>query len=155
MLTDDQARVRRHAWDLWAALTSPSAAVVDGQRLPVFQTWYSIPEVYNPKGPAGVDRRALRHPFKAPTQSAIANSSRGGAPAGLMSFVKLNRQAAQFVWSNGYHLTPTLSGLNAQFDARGTAPVERSIQPFPNDAVAIKLVFWLIKDAASPQASAG
>lgn len=155
VLTDDQARVRRHAWELWAALTSPSSSVVDGLRLPVFATWYSIPEVYNPKGPAGVDRRSLRHPFKTPTQSAIANSSRGGAPAGLMSFVKLNRQAAQFVWSNGYHLTPTLSGLNARYDAAGTAPVERSIRPFPNDAVAIKLVFWLIKDAKSPQSERG
>ena len=155
VLTDDQARVRRHAWDLWAALTTPSTSVVDGQRLPVFQTWFSIPEVYNPKGRAGIDRRTFGHPFRVPTQSALATSSRGGAPAGLMSFVKLNRQAADFVWDGGYYLTPTLTGLNAKFDRDGTATVERSIKPFPNNAVALKLVFWLIKNPASPQSERG
>ncbi|MFO1322471.1 MAG: hypothetical protein U1F15_00235 [Burkholderiales bacterium] len=155
VLTDDQARVRRHAWELWAALTSPSTSVVDGQRLPVFETWYSIPEVYNPKGRAGVDRRGLRHPFAVPTQSSLANTSRGGAPAGLMSFVKLNRQAADFVWENGYYLTPTLAGLNAKFNQGKTATVERSIKPFPVNAMALKLVFWLVKNPASPQSERG
>ena len=155
VLADDQPAVRRHAWELWAALTAPSASVVDGQRLPVFATWYSIPEVYNSKGRAGVTRRTFGHPFRIPTQSALANSSRGGAPAGLMSFVKLNRQAAGFIWDNGYYLTPTLAGLNARFDRDGTATVERSIKPFPNDAVSLKLVFWLVKNPASPQAERG
>jgi len=36
VLGDDQARVRRHAWELWAALIAPSQSVVDGQRLPAF-----------------------------------------------------------------------------------------------------------------------
>ena len=155
VLADDQAGVRRHAWDLWAALTAPSSSVVDGQRLPVFETWYSVEEVYNPKGRAGVDRRALRHPFKAPTQSSLATSSRGGAPAGLMSFVKLNRASADFIWDAGYHLTPTLKALNARHDRDGTATVERSIKPFPPNAAALKLVFWLVKDAASPQSERG
>ena len=84
VLGDEQAAVRRHAWDLWAGLTTPSDSVVDGQRLPIFQTWYSIPEVYNPRGRAGVERRAFRHPFKVATQAAIANGARGGAPAGVM-----------------------------------------------------------------------
>ena len=155
VLTGDQANVRRHAWDIWAALTASSASMVDGQRLPVFETWYSLDEVYNPKGREGVDRRGLRHPFNVPTQAAIANSSRGGAPAGLMSFVKLNRPAADFIWDSGYYLTPTLTGLNAKFDRAGTAAVERSIKPFPDKAVALKLVFWLIKNPASPQSERG
>ena len=155
VLGDDQAAVRRHAWDLWAGLTAPSDSVVDGQRLPIFQTWYSIPEVYNPRGRAGVERRAFRHPFKVATQAAIANGARGGAPAGLMSFVKLNRGSADFVWDNRYHLTPTLADLNARMDRDGTATVERSIRPFPTNAVALKLVFWLVKNEASPQAERG
>ena len=155
VLDGDQARVRRHAWDLWAALTSPSDSIVDGQRLPVFETWYSIDEVYNAKGRAGVDRRAMRHPFKAPSQSAIANGARGGAPAGLMSFVKLNQASAGFIWDNKYHLTPTLARLNAKFDAQGTATVERSVNPFPANAAALKLVFWLFKNPRSAQSEQG
>jgi hypothetical protein len=155
VLTDDETRVRQHAWELWAGLTAPSASVVDGQRLPVFQTWYSIDEVYNPRGGAGVDRRTLRHAFSVPRQSAIAHGARGGAAAGLMSFVKLNRAAASFVWDGKYYLTPTLAALNAKFDAQGTATVERSINPFPADAAALKLVFWLVKDPASPQSENG
>jgi hypothetical protein len=111
--------------------------------------------VYNPRGKAGVDRRALRHPVRVATQVAIAESSRGGSPAGLMSFVKLNRAAAEFVWENRYYLTPTLRALNERFDRDSTATVERSIKPFPPDATALKLVFWLVKNAASPQSERG
>jgi hypothetical protein len=155
VLANEQATVRRHAWDLWSGLTAPSDSVVDGQRLPVFETWYSIPEVYNTKGRAGVDHRTLRHPFKVATQSAVANGSRGGAPAGLMSFVKLNRASADFIWDNGYHLTPTLRGLMTRFDRDATATVERSIKPFPTNAAALKLVYWLVKNPASPQSERG
>jgi hypothetical protein len=70
-----------------------------------------------------VDRRALRHPFRMATQSTLATSSHGGAAAGLMSFVKLNRPAADFIWDNQYYLTPTLAGLNAKFDRERTAVV--------------------------------
>ena len=52
-----------------------------------------------------------------------------------MSFVKLNAASADFIWSNNYHLTPTLRALNARFDRDGTAPVERSIKPFPQQLV--------------------
>jgi len=155
VLGGDEAAVRRHAWDLWAGLSSPSDSFVDGQRLPVFQTWYSIPEVYNKLGRAGVDRRTFRHPLTVATQSAIANGRRGGAPAGLMSFVKLNRSAAGFIWDNGYHLRPTLSALAEKFDRADTAVPERSIKPLPPDAVALKLVYWLVKDAGSPQSERG
>lgn len=155
VLGGDWNSVRAHAWAIWGGLTAPSESVVDGQRLPVFETWYSIPEVYNPRGRAGVDRRALRHPVRVATQATIAEGSRGGAPAGLMSFVKLNRASADFIWDNGYHLTPTLRALNERFDRDGTATVERSIKPFPPEAMALKLVFWLVKNAASPQSERG
>lgn len=155
VLDGAQAQVRAHAWGLWAGLTAPSESIVDGQRLPVFETWYSIDEVYNPRGRSGVERRSLRHPVAVPTQAALANTSRGGAPAGLMSFVKLNRGSADFIWDNGYYLTPVLRALNERFQREGTATVERSIKPFPPNAAALKLVFWLVKNSASPQSERG
>ena len=155
VLDGAQPQVRAHAWDLWAGLTAASDSVVDAQRLPVFETWYSIDEVHNPRGRAGVDRRTLRHPVAIPAQAALASTSRGGAPAGLMSFVKLNRASADFIWDNGYYLTPVLRGLQDRFRREGTATVERSIRPFPPSAAALKLVFWLVKNAASPQSERG
>ena len=154
VLGNDVPAMRRHAWRLWTALTRPSRSSWDGQRLPVFETWYSIPEVFNAEGRPGV-RREFRHRYHVPTQSALAESSRGGAAAGLMSFVKYNETAARAIWDNGYHLSATLRGLRERFDREGTPVVERSIKPMPPSAVALKLVFWLVKRADSPQSERG
>jgi hypothetical protein len=159
LLDGDQRAIRRHAWNLWAGLTSPSDSVVDGQRVPIFSTWYSIPEVYNSAGRASAVRRPYARPHP-PTQSAIA---RGGNPedrllgpaAGLMSFVKFDQEAADFIWQNRYHLRSTLTKLGQRFDAQATPTVERSIKPFPRKAMALKLVFWLVKNPDSPQSEHG
>jgi hypothetical protein len=154
VLGGDQAAARAHAWALWSGLTTLTDVTVDGQRLPVFETWYSIDEVYNPRGRAGLERRVLRHGFRPPTQTVIAGMRPDGH-AGTMSFVKFNARAADFIWDSGYYLTPTLNGLQARFAQEGTATIERTIKPFPSDAVALKLVFWLVKNAASPQSERG
>jgi hypothetical protein len=154
VLDGDERAIRRHAWNLWAGLTSPSESVVDGQRVPIFSTWYSIPEVYNPEGKAGVDRRPYARPAPL-TQSVIANSSRGGPAAGLMSFVKFDQEAADFIWQNRYYRRGTLTQLGQRFDERDTPTLERSIKPFPRRAMALKLVFWLIKNPDSPQSEHG
>jgi hypothetical protein len=72
-----------------------------------------------------------------------------------MSFVKFDQEAADFIWRNQYFRRSTLIGLNQRFDAHGTPVVERSIKPFPRRAVALKLVFWLIKNPDSPQSENG
>jgi hypothetical protein len=154
VLDGDQRAIRRHAWNLWAGLTSPSDSVVDGQRLPIFATWYSIPEVYNAEGRAGVDRRPYARPQHL-DQSIIANSSRGGPPSDLMSFVKFNQEGADFIWRNDYYRRSTLARLLQRFDEQATPTVERSIKPFPRRAMALKLVFWLVKNADSPQSERG
>jgi hypothetical protein len=154
VLANDLRAIRRHAWGLWAALTRPSRSAWDAQRLPIFETWYSIPEVFNAQGKPGV-QRTFGHRYHAPTQSGLAESSRGGAAAGLMSFVKYNEAAARAIWDNGYHLAATLDGLTQRFDRERTPIVERSIKPMPPSAVALKLVFWLVKRADSPQSERG
>lgn len=154
VLAGDQAAVRAHAWSLWAGLTAMTDTEVGGQRLPVFETWYSIDEVYNPRGRAGLERRALRHGYAPPAQRQVAGIRPDGH-AGTMSFVKFNRRAADFIWDNGYHLTPTLQALQARFAKEGTATIERSVNPFPADAAALKVVLWLVKDGASPQSERG
>src|SRR5205085_2120647 len=42
----DVRAMRAHAWALWAGLTAPSRSTWNGQRLPVFETWYSAAEVF-------------------------------------------------------------------------------------------------------------
>ena len=154
VFADNLAATRRHAWELWAGLTSPSRSVWDGQRLPVFETWYTIPEVFTAEGRPRV-RGPFSHGYHAPAQSALAMSNKGGPSANIMSFVKYNETAAGAIWDNRYHLSATLVALRARFDRERTPVVERNITPLPPGAVALKLVFWLVKRADSPQSEQG
>lgn len=151
----DVPAMRAHAWRLWGGLTAPSRSVWNGQRLPVFETWYSATEVFE-------DRRGQRPPasartftraFEVPRQSAHGGAVIEGA--GVMSFVKLNEAAATFIWDNGYYLRETLDALQRRFDATDAPPEQRQIKPFPRKALALKPVYWLIKNGASPQSERG
>lgn len=154
VLEENEAAIRKHGWDLWAGLTSPSDSIHNGERLPIFSTWYSIPEVYNFAGKP----QERRSPFSSPqklTQVQLAHGKRRNQDAGLMSFVKFNRQAAEFIWNNGYNLRSTLKTLKSQFDAQETPVSERSIKPFPPEAISLKMVFWLVKNPESSQSEKG
>ena len=50
VLEGDLHFVRRHAWSLWAGVTSRGVSTAGGEALPIFQTWYSIPEVFSANG---------------------------------------------------------------------------------------------------------
>lgn len=155
VLRGDIARLRRHAWSLWEGVTALGSSTHGGQRLPTFETWYSIPEVFNPRGPEGLGDRALTHPFRPPTQKVLAHGGHREGSAGVMSFVKYDASAAAFIWDSSLHRRATLDAMRTKFDADRTPVVERSIAPFPNTAVALKLVFWLVKDPDSKESDAG
>jgi hypothetical protein len=149
----DLRAMRAHAWALWLGLTAPSGSTWNGQRLPIFETWYSAPEVFEQRVR---DRpRTFVRELELPRQSVHTRSSAATAGAGVMSFVKLNRAAATFIWDNGYELKRTLDELKQRYDAAGAPPEQRRVKPFPRQATVLKLVFWLIKDAASPQSQRG
>lgn len=154
VIEENETAIRKHGWDIWAGLTSPSQSIHNGQRLPIFSTWYSIPEVYNFAGKPSPHRRPFSMPQKL-TQIQLVKGERRNQDAGLMSFVKFNKSAAEFIWNNGYNLRTTLNWLSRRYDAQRTPVLERSIKPFPPDAVSIKLVFWLVKNPESLQSENG
>ena len=142
---NDLEKQRAHAWRLWAALNAPSHSSAYGQRLPIWQTWYSSTEVYG-----GMPKTA-KHAFsccvfRLPAQNVIQHHKVDeDEPAVTMAFVKLNGPATQFILDNGYDKQSTLQQLNAQYDAQHMPVSMRQIQPFPRKAVAIKVTFWLIR----------
>ena len=143
---DDQKSERRHAWTIWAALTSPSHALDQGQRLPVWDTWYSASEVFNHRsGNADVGRRH-HHEFEVPVQERHAAAKLGAAESAVLSFVKYNRPAAEHVWKYKLNLRQTLTALNEQFTRRKTPVENRMIPPFPSASVVTKPVFWLVEN---------
>ena len=154
---EDVRAMRAHAWKLWGGLTAPSRSTWSGQDLPVFETWYSATEVfedrYRDRAPSRP--RSFVRKLEVPKQSLHTRSVAAIAGAGVMSFVKLNGPAATFVWDNGYYLRSTLDGLQQRSDVTNAPPEERRIKPFPRQAVALKLVYWLIKDGASPHSQRG
>ncbi len=147
--TNDLAAQRAHAWRLWAALNTPSHSRAYGQRLPIWQTWYSATDVYD--GTLHGNLSESRHllsccTFAIPLQDEIEHKDVDkDEPAVTMAFVKFNAPAAQFIIDRGYNKQSTLTQLNAQYDRSHTPVTMRQIQPFPRTAVAIKLTFWLIR----------
>lgn len=154
---EDMRAMRAHAWKLWAGLTAASGSTWNGQRLPVFETWYSATEVFENRyrdRPRSAPRALVRE-MEVPRQSVHTRSTAAIAGAGVMSFVKLNQDAAIFIWDNGYHLRSTLDDLQGRYDATNAPLDQRQVKPFPRKAAALKPVYWLIKDGASPQSERG
>ena len=153
----DMAAIRAHAWDVWAGLSAPSgSATSDGQMLPVWETWFSATEVFDDRYARDTEptaHRPVRHDLEIPLQS--QHHVVPGRSAAVMSFVKFNPPAAQFIWDERLYLRQTLNGLQGRFDAVDAPVEERQIKPFPRDAVVLKVVFWLIKSADSRQSQDG
>src|SRR4029450_7876961 len=114
-------------------------------------TWYSSDEVFAPSDA----ERGFKLAFEIPRQSLHVRSRDPAHPAAVMAFVKYNQDAARFIRDQKYYLKRTLDALNAGFDARRPPPEEREIEPFPRTAVAIKPVYWLIKNPESSQTQRG
>lgn len=146
VMSNDLATQRAHAWQLWSALNAPSKSIAYGQRLPVWQTWYSSDEVYGGHFTAGAERTFACCFFRIPKQNKIQHEQLDeDQPALTMAFVKFNRPAANFIVQNGYDTKSTLQTLNKQYDAQHMPVTMRQIKPFPREAVAIKVTFWLIR----------
>ncbi len=136
--------IRRHAWNIWAGLNAPSHFSWHGQVLPVWETWYSASEVFV-DGPNAATDHNFHHPFEVPRQSKHLSKVFGQKSTAVLSFVKYDRPAAQFIWDQNYYLRRTLQDLGRRFDKEAAPVDQRTIEPFPHRAVALKVVFWLIK----------
>ena len=130
----DQRAIREHAWALWQGITAPSRSTWNGQVLPIFDTWFSATEVFDDRA-AGrdvdtPDRRFTRQ-LESPRQSGHSPEAPGGQSAAVMSFVKLNRDAAHFIWDNQYYLRKHVKRPRPVLRSPGRAALPAPDQPLP------------------------
>ena len=155
-------KFRAHAWDVWAGMTAPSHSVHAGQRLPIWETWYSENEVFvkpGNKSEAEAVRTEVKRPFAKPRQLFhVANAKGLATPASneqVVAFNKFDPESARFLMAshptpkgsaNSYLYTQAadLTKLDASWPS-GTPVVNRAIVDFPDRAVDTKPVMWLIK----------
>jgi hypothetical protein len=134
--------IRQHAWQIWAGLTARTPERFNGRRLPVFETWFSGAELYDPRPYACEDvlRRAFDRDFERPSQfihgGALPNEQ-------VTGFNRFNREVVQHVCERSYNQASVLDALNASFGT-DTAIGARDIDPFPRAAVALKPVFTTV-----------
>jgi hypothetical protein len=150
------AEMRRHAWMVFAGLTSPTKYTFPNTlpgapdiHVPVWETWYRredvFPQLTSP--PAAV--HPLTHPFVTPRQ--FESSSGVLAPLSVLSFVLFNEEAKRHIQGFGYTQKETLAALNNCFDRAKTPTAGRNIAEFKPSAIALKTVWWLIKkDGITP-----
>jgi hypothetical protein len=138
--TENVPEMRRHSWYVFAGMTKPAKG---GEA--IWETWFPVGATFS----AGPETRAftgpLRRSFDAPRQFRM----RGGAQpqaAGEseLAGVMFNKEAHDFIRSNGLHLKSKLDQLNNGFPA-GTPLEKREIAPFPRTAISLKLVWRLVR----------
>jgi hypothetical protein len=110
-----------------------------------------VPEVFT-RGPTPVDGgpRGDLVDFVRPHQDANVNDLFGNRTPAVLSFVRYDLAAAQYIRQSGTYEQRTLDEMQAQFDRKRIPIEERSIQPLPNSAASLKVVFWLVDRTNSP-----
>ena len=171
----DTAAIRGHAWSLWQGMSAPSGQILNGQNLPIWETWAGPNDVFPAtqvalaanKGPPAAATlearlakpRVIRN-FAPPLQFHHAKGARLGAlaafgPSDITADNKFNPQAATFIDAqqpgpNGgvysYASAAGMNKLNASWPA-GTTPQNRGINEFPIRAIETKPVFGLVTAA--------
>lgn len=142
--TADLAAQRRHAWDLFAGITSPTKA---GN--PIWETWYTRLHTFRPVEGALGDRQKPSMSF---LRQAVISSDGGHRfdVAPQLSDILFNKPAYDHIRDKGLYLKSTLAKMNAAFPP-DTPMWQRSIPDFPVNAVVLKVVYWPIKhDALTP-----
>lgn len=136
----DTRAIREHAWAIWAGLTARTPERYNGKRLPVFETWFSGSELYDPHPYAceAADARPYARTFEKPLQ---LHHHGGGLPnEQVTGFNRFNKPTTEHVCANQYNLAATLDTLNASFGP-ATPIGDRQIVAFPRGAMALKPVF--------------
>jgi hypothetical protein len=147
----DDAAIRKHAFDLWGAVTAMSGQyrsvpAAGGQtvrtELAVFDTWYDEYETFHTQ------------PIPAPScaNNACAGAlhlhgPRQGTGGGneVTSFNKYSVEFVDYVNQFKYFGEKTLRDLNSQFDQTNTPLYQRFTQPVSGNAVMLKPSYYIIK----------
>lgn len=156
IVANDHAAMRRHAWQLWAGMTSPSGE----NGWPVWETWRDNAQVFFPASSIlrAASRSRPRHVFVIPKEF-IDGTGQDGPVFPFLIDDRYNPAAAHFITephpgpggrSYHYNSAKSMTALNAAWPATATG-AERGIQEFPADAIETKPIYSLVK-AARPDA---
>jgi hypothetical protein len=162
--------IRRHAWDIWAGMTTNSGEFYEDQELPIWETWYGSDEVFQVQPAAdqtaakvtsflASHRKSLRafippHQFTKLKLGLKLSQVLGPPSTRLLSFNKFNPQAAAFIATpqagpNGqtyyYNSGDSLRKLNNAWPIE-TPAEDRGINSFPNDAIELKPLFNIVHE---------
>jgi len=164
--TADQAKIREHAWQLWAGMAADSGESFQGAALPIWETWYGTEEIFPASGTGGVTAAAsLLAPDRAPPRDFISPNqfhhlarlkgladANGPSDIQVVSFNKFDPAAADFIVRPHagpqdavyfYNTQASLDALNAAWPAKATGQV-RGIENFPKTAIETKPVMGLV-----------
>jgi hypothetical protein len=138
-----------HGWGIWTSLTTETDQVIDGQKLRVFETWYTPEDLTAPAvrsltdaaaKPRGRGRQTQFNQFRhgaAARARATARAAAGQPPVSrITGFVKYDPSAADHILSQNLLSIATLNS----FLSNGA----NAIPPFTNTGVALKPVFQVI-----------
>ncbi len=148
----DTVSITKHAWGIWAGLTSPSGQVFQGDSLLVYETWFGVEELSamsaagNTQGGCGDIKKKQRTALKIPRQFAHARMFSNAKTAVETNFnifetVSYSPPAACFATTN---LIFNQSSLN-QYQVNNAIG---KIPSFPNDAITTKPVYFAGKPDA-------
>ncbi len=136
-----------HAWGLWTAVTMETAQVDNGQRLRVFETWFTPQELAagpNATNAAGLiamprARSALRHFNQFQHGSDVQEQSGSAATEGsetVFGYVKFDPTSTDHILKEQLLSLSTLNKL-----VQGGA---QQIAPFPSTSLSLKSAFQVI-----------
>jgi len=142
----DTVSITKHAWGIWAGLTSPSGQVFGGDSLLVYETWFGVDELSNmsdadnKQGGCDQMKKSKRTSFKIPKQFAhsqlFANKNAViDTTFSIFETVSYSPPAACFATSN---LIFNQSVLDS-YQVKGGIG---KIPSFPNDAITTKPVYF-------------
>ncbi|MFA6266449.1 MAG: hypothetical protein WC670_12160 [Pseudolabrys sp.] len=154
---DNQAAIRDHAWQLWAAINTPSKS----GDWPIWETWYSDAEL-NAGPPSASPARVFIsrfqgrpvRTFELPRQFTHTpdQRSRFAAPLAadarrgdqVLANEKFDPSYASHVWQNNLQKPGALWTVQNAWPA-GTPVPDRKIVNFPPEAVGLKPIFEVVR----------
>jgi hypothetical protein len=138
-----------HAWGLWTALTLPTSQVDNGERLRVFETWYTPQELSSGPNPASLTptvnavraRSALLrfNQFQHGSETVEPAAANDGSET-VFGYVKFDPTAADHVAKEQLLSLATLNQL-----MQGGA---QQIPPFPATALTLKSAFEVLTSSS-------
>jgi hypothetical protein len=129
---------RRHIWTVFAELTR----TMDGQDRPVFESWYGEDQVF---ASGSIERapNGIRSFSRSDRQGA---AHVGGVP--ILTYTLYNDAAYRHVRANGLNRSSELERLRATGTVDRAITGNRSIPPFPRQAMVLKTVWWPVAQDA-------